>query len=611
LTSAIVFCVNHKIMWQRRIAAASAAPTPAAPVAPTPAPAVVAAAPVHKRPPPLTVDRHDDAGKPTAEKKVKPNPGPRGNRIAPAVYRVTVDEAICVHEPTPVAAQTHAQWYASAQLRPARVGIRLEPDERVIWTSLNRGRHVRITGKAGSGKSHLVRRFVQQCVDAGIEIAHTASTAVAALQVDGETLHRRVGMGLLEEPIEVLYAKLFRGRERWYERSWNFLKRTCVLVIDEYSMLSPRFFSKLDLLARKVRDEPDRPFGGILLVLVGDCKQLPPVPPRNPKPGEPIYVFQTDTWRAMRFCYLQLDRSFRQATGTKFLEMLDSLSNGVLLPEHRALLMTRVVTALPAAVAGAAAEPMDVDDGDSEQKQKMKKTKLPPCPQQIEPIDMYAYRHNVDRENDTKLLAMAKRTDRPVVEFKARVEIRVKPDKGGGSVHRVAPNELVTATELTKDDGMMNERFPVRDLQLCVGAQVMMRCNTLFDHGICNGTMGIVTACDATRHNVEVRFVVRGQLMPLPIIIKPHEFISHATTHLSIYLTQLPLTLAWASSIHKCQGLTFDSARVHLGNCFTAGQAYVALSRLRTLEGLTLLDFNPHSIIADPDAVTFENDLLL
>ena len=147
-------------------------------------------------------------------------------------------------------------------------------------------------------------------------------------------------------------------------------------------------------------------------------------------------------------------------------------------------------------------------------------------------------------------------------------------------------------------------QFPVWSLNVAVGAQVMMRKNTYADEGIVNGSMGLVT--DIGSNYISVLFLTTDGFKEAPINVEREEFSVRLGKTMEIVLLQYPLTLAWASTIHKCQGLTLDSMCLDGRDCFTAGQLFVALSRVRKLTDLTLIGLRESSLIADKRAVTFE-----
>ncbi|CAF96389.1 unnamed protein product, partial [Tetraodon nigroviridis] len=144
-----------------------------------------------------------------------------------------------------------------------------------------------------------------------------------------------------------------------------------------------------------------------------------------------------------------------------------------------------------------------------------------------------------------------------------------------------------------------------RSIQLKVGAQVMLTKNLDVTRGLVNGARGVVVAFESGKHGLpHVRF-----LCGVTQALKPERWVfkSAGGTHLS--RQQLPLKLAWAISIHKSQGMTLDCVEISLARVFESGQAYVALSRARSLEGLRVMDFDPRVVRADPDVLLFYKKL--
>ncbi|XP_038128037.1 ATP-dependent DNA helicase PIF1 [Cyprinodon tularosa] len=144
-----------------------------------------------------------------------------------------------------------------------------------------------------------------------------------------------------------------------------------------------------------------------------------------------------------------------------------------------------------------------------------------------------------------------------------------------------------------------------RLIQLKVGAQVMLTKNLDVARGLVNGARGVVVAFDSGKQGFPcVRF-----LCGATEVLRPERWVfkSAGGTHLS--RQQLPLKLAWAISIHKSQGMTLDCVEISLARVFESGQAYVALSRARSLEGLRVMDFDPHVVRADPDVLLFYRKL--
>ncbi|XP_017286231.1 ATP-dependent DNA helicase PIF1 isoform X2 [Kryptolebias marmoratus] len=145
----------------------------------------------------------------------------------------------------------------------------------------------------------------------------------------------------------------------------------------------------------------------------------------------------------------------------------------------------------------------------------------------------------------------------------------------------------------------------IRLIQLKVGAQVMLAKNLDVGRGLVNGARGVVVAFETGKHGLpRVRF-----LCGVTEVLKPERWVFKSAGGIFLSRQQLPLKLAWAISIHKSQGMTLDCVEISLARVFESGQAYVALSRARSLEGLRVMDFNPHVVRADPDVLLFYKKL--
>nr|XP_046264667.1 ATP-dependent DNA helicase PIF1 [Scatophagus argus]XP_046264668.1 ATP-dependent DNA helicase PIF1 [Scatophagus argus] len=144
-----------------------------------------------------------------------------------------------------------------------------------------------------------------------------------------------------------------------------------------------------------------------------------------------------------------------------------------------------------------------------------------------------------------------------------------------------------------------------RLIQLKVGAQVMLTKNLDVTRGLVNGARGVVVAFEPGKHGLpRVRF-----LCGVTEVLKPERWMFKSGGGIHLSRQQLPLKLAWAISIHKSQGMTLDCVEISLARVFESGQAYVALSRARSLEGLRVMDFDPRVVRADPDVLVFYKKL--
>jgi len=313
------------------------------------------------------------------------------------------------------------------------------------------------------------------------------------------------------------------------------------LAIDEISMVSAELLEKLDYVMRHVREERGRPFGGVQIIAYGDFLQLPPVSKGDEKAR---FAFESEVWKGANFNTGILTKVFRQSDAA-FSRALNEFRVGNVTDEAAELFATRY-------------QAKDEDPT-------------------FQPIDIYMTNADVDSFNLERL----REIDAPEVCYEAR-------DWG----------------EEWDVKAMDKSCLAPKNLRLKVGAQVMLLTNLNIECGLANGTIGRVVAlpdkvkgwkCGPT---VEFR---NGQQRVLELA----KWEMKVGDDVVAERWQIPLRLAWAITGHKSQGMTLDKCRVHLANVFEAGQAYVALSRARTLDGLFIQSTRKGCINADPRAVKF------
>lgn len=476
---------------------------------------------------------------------------------------------------------SNGSWWKNAEFTPGeKVAKECKIDEDLLWRCINGKKdengpqHVLVSGKGGCGKSHLLQRFKDHFVmgkgfNSGLVV--TSPTGISAQIIDGETLYQALGLGLAQDDPRKIWRDLSAIKNRSASRCWNFLLKTRVLIIDELSMLDPMLFSTIDWLFQKARGN-SLPFGGITLVMFGDFLQLAPVR-KDAESEEPRYLFQTNVWEHMNICRLKLNRNYRQKD-KDFIDMLDEIRYGEMSVKTMNILRSKLVKSKPVYSTVASNE--------------------------IEAMTIYAHKVRVD-ENNSKRLAILCRENKKEI-FGPRFTIaRRSEDRAYTS------KEASDAKKFYSDTAKMDKYFPVVVLEVCEGAQVMMRCNFYRALGIMNGTMGIVTKL--TQDAIHVLFSVRGKFLEKPTVISRYAFKYKFCENLDVVLVQFPISLAWSTTMHKVQGLTLDKLSISGNSCFETGQFYVALSRVRSMEDFELLDFRESSIRTDQDAVRFERGL--
>lgn len=407
-----------------------------------------------------------------------------------------------------------------------------------------------LTGKAGTGKTTFLRRLKVECHKS---MTVVAPTGVAAINAEGVTIH-----SLFQLPPQLFlptesYRKALLKEMRMEERKQKLLRNLELLVIDEVSMVRSDLLDTMDYVLRHFRHRYDQPFGGVQVLMIGDLYQLSPVVNerdwmlmreyyRGP------YFFQSLVFREIQPLYIELDHVFRQQD-EQFVRVLNEVRTNTLSEESRALLNTRY---------------------QPDWKQ-----------QEDEPfhITLSTHNHKVDTMNERE---MAKLSGNEYI-FRARIK--------GTFPETMYPMDT--------------------ELRLKVGARVMfLKNDTHPEKEYYNGKLGVVS------HLSKDRIVVESEDengKTERILVHEEEWVNtryvtdnggEIVPETAGTFTHIPLRPAWAVTIHKAQGLTFDHVVIDAEDAFAAGQVYVALSRCRTLEGMVLLSPIPKNALSSDREVT-------
>ncbi len=420
----------------------------------------------------------------------------------------------------------------------------LTEEQQKAYNAVVSGQSVLITGPGGTGKTFLTRKIIQYFKSANRKIAVTATTGAAAVLVGGTTFHRWSCLGLWTQSVLELVKQV--KMIKYVSVRWNSVD---AILIDEVSMMDAELLSKFDKVARSVRNRHTVPFGGIQLVLLGDFFQLPPV---SPKGERPPFVFLSPSWNSAGIQTFQLSVNHRQRN-MEFQQMLARIREGIITAEDIELLKSREVPNI---------KELESVNG-------------------IQPTILMSHVSVAEKYNQEQLLKLEASKDR--VEYKARISTSLVGKARDSALAYVLKNAPVPES-----------------IQLCPGAQVMLRVNLKKNYRLVNGSTGVVkeTASD----HVVVYF---------PSIKEEHAIKTHAWEFDGgeVVYHQLPLILAWAVTIHKSQGQQLEYMGVDMGNIFESGQAYTALSRITDLSGLYISNFNPALIRVSPEVVEFYRDL--
>lgn len=502
----------------------------------------------------------------------------------------------------------------------------LSDEQRAVLDAVvDRGKSMFFTGSAGTGKSVLMREIIAKLRNKYRKepdrIAVTASTGLAACNIGGVTLHSFAGIGLGKEPVPELVKKvsfslltqelliLITPQIKKNQKARNRWLRTKVLVVDEVSMVDGDLFDKLEEIARRIRNN-GRPFGGIQLVVTGDFFQLPPVPDGSNR--EAKFAFAAASWTTCIQHTILLTNIFRQRD-PEFADMLNEMRLGKITP--------RTIEAFRRL-----SRPLDVKD-------------------QIEATELYVL------ICDYTVLKLT--LDR----FPTRAEVdganSARMGRLSGEIMRFNAVDSGTIQDPQHRERLLANCMAPPMIQLKKGAQVMLIKN--MEDSLVNGSIGKVVAFmsedyfdsykendknftdDATASDDERAHRARKKLKPMgykegpasmarkwPLVsfLQPdgserHLLCQPETWKIELpngevqaQRQQVPLILAWALSIHKAQGQTLQRVKVDLGRVFEKGQAYVALSRAVSQEGLQVTRFEPRKVMVHPKVVEFYSKLV-
>jgi len=395
------------------------------------------------------------------------------------------------------------------------------------------GKNLLILGEAGCGKSFLINEFKKYLQSKNIKFAITALTGIAAFNVNGITIHSFTGIGVAKYDKEILFRRLRK------EYIWN-IKCIKVLFVDEISMMSSDLFDKLNYIFQKVRRNLEF-FGGVQIVFTGDFFQLQPV--FNPTDLNTDLLFQNETF-LQEFNsknIINLDFIFRQ-TDLKFKQILSNIRLGTFTKNDIDYLKQNSL--------------QSISKQDYHKFIKLVSTNAQANTInkiELDSIDMELNEYNLIDSNDQDSMSNEK---------------------------KFLYKELLL--QLTQKQ--------LLNVKLKIGCKVMLVVNLDVERGLVNGALGVVVDFDLNTQSPIVKFNNDVQQT-----IEPYEF-KIEWNNVKVSISQIPLILGYAITIHKCQSLTLDMISVDLFNCFCNAQVYVALSRVKTLNGLFIKSISPSKI---------------
>ena len=475
----------------------------------------------------------------------------------------------------------------------------LSPQQLFASARILHGANVLLTGPAGSGKSELLKRLVEHWNETGVPYALCATTGIAALQIGGQTLHSYFKVRpsddeestTSEDLYRIMYDRFKKGYWAKIIRPWKSLR---ILVIDEVSMIRPALLSKLSGLLQLVRASGGA-FGGIQCIFVGDFFQLPPV-------GVIKYLFEYAWFYDMIQERLVLDQIFRQ-TDTNFTGLLNRMRINALTNDDYAMLESRV---------GAEVSKFGVT-----------------------PTELWSTKRDVEAYNQMKLGQLDGQAQSFARHSGLKMGHRRVLSEGDSKAAAFLLDKFLHDADLPET---LVLKGPVADVvadtKPSVGAQVMLTYNLDQERGLVNGSRGVVVGFEMpeARHRPasssiltdfdtdETKAYIRGHVAPkvtflcgdtkvtilVPYVRWSRTLDIRDDVRPLAYAWSIPLKLAWATTVHKSQGQSLDCVSVCLDrSMFADGQAYVAVSRVRSFDGLTITKFDRSAIKSNEKVAEF------
>jgi ATP-dependent DNA helicase PIF1 len=458
----------------------------------------------------------------------------------------------------------------------------LSLEQEYAFNKFCEGQNLLVCGSGGTGKSLLIENMVKYLHQKGnVSFQVTGLTGCCSvllsnnIKINGrnlpvKTLSSWSGIRLCKGSNEPIIQNVLKNK--FLVKTWRSIK---VLIVDEVSMLNAKMFTVLEEIGRRTRRN-SYPFGGIQIVLLGDHLQLPPVPDSQ-DPETLKFCFEAEQWYNVipHENHIELKTIFRQKDPI-FREILNEVRIGELSQKNKEILQAQV------------GKKYNPDDHNG-----------------VIPIELFATRNQVSNINRAQYDKVEGEQFIFISKVVTNCTYYIENSKPLNHEDVLKCRHL-TPQSLEYEIKNLKNNIPTEDqIYLKVGVPVMILVNLDIDESISNGTLGIISKIKKVfgvsgEHYVPtVRFSNGKERQIEPYLWQNSDFPT-------IVISQLPLTLSYASSIHKQQGASIECARMNLGHSiFEDSQTYVALSRITSLDGLYLDAFHANKITVNKKAKDF------
>lgn len=409
---------------------------------------------------------------------------------------------------------------------------------------LKSGANVFLTGEPGSGKTYVINQYVTYLRSHGIQPAITASTGIAATHIGGMTIHSWSGIGI-KDRLNKTELRSIVTNDYVSKR----VKAAKVLIIDEVSMLAPQTLQMIDAICRGVRDN-SKSFGGLQVVLVGDFFQLPPINKNFADESSQENLFDEEKYRFVYDSPIWNQTKFTTCYITEQHRQDDS---------DLVSILTKIRN-----------NSFDELSLSHIKKRKIDLTKVPDNVPKL-------YSHNIDVDAVN---------NRMLAKIPAKARYFNMTTKGSEAIIRAMKKGCLSP----------------ENLYLKVGASVMFTKNNSKD-GYVNGTLGVVDG-----FNKETGLPIIKLRNGRKIKVNYADWTIENNGNVRGRLSQIPLRLAWAITVHKSQGISLDEAVIDLSKVFEFGQGYVAISRVKRISGVYLLGWNEMAFQVNSDVLKKDQD---